>query len=313
MLVPFINLCYNLQCIFIIAFIACGGKIMIEYIKMLIVAVVTGLTAPLPASSAAHFNFFAGVTGLSAEDERLTLYYSVFMLMFSLVILFSFRKTVTRGFRLAFRPDSLKGAGKVKDKNYFVKNILFSLLPTPLLFIPVSKGKLLVDYMDSFLNVNGLILSGLACITTSAVLLVSIWYTSKSKNPIRRAVDKKIVLRMSFYQLPCYIIPGFSHIASGAVNFFISDIGSKSLPGQLYIYLAPSMFFVSLIKIIRLLASGILFDPIILLAGAVVFALASKLIINLVLKLNIRRLFSFFSIYSAVFGIFITLISFFIK
>ena len=182
-----------------------------------------------------------------------------------------------------------------------------------MLFIPVSKGRLLADYMDSFLNVNGLILSGLACVTTATVLFVAMWYTSKSKNPLRRAVDKKIVLRMSFYQLPCYIIPGFSHVASGAVNFFISDIGSKSLVGQLYIYLAPSMFVVSLVRIIRLLVSGILFDPLVLLAGVLLFVIVSRVVINLTLKVNIRRMFSFFSAYSIIFGIFITFISFFVK
>lgn len=286
---------------------------MIEYIKMLIVALFTGITAPLPVSSAAHYNFFSHAVGLTAEPERISLYYNVFMLVFSLVVLFSFRKTVSRGFRLAFRPKSLKGSEKVKDKKYFVKNVLFSLLPTLLLFIPVAKDKLLVDYVDSFLNVNGLILAGLACITTALVLAVAIWYTSKSKNPLRRAVDKKTVLRMSFYQLPCYIIPGFSHIASGAVNLFICDIGSKSLADQLYIYLAPSMFLVSTVNIIRLAVAGVLFDPLVLLSGVVLFAVASRLIISLVLKVNIRRLFAFFSVYSAIFGVFITLISFFIK
>ena len=286
---------------------------MIEYIKMVIVAIITGLTAPMPSSSAAHFNFFANATGLSADANILSLFYNAFMLVFSLVILVSFRKTVSRGFRLAVKPDSLKGADKVKDKKFFIKNVLFSLIPTILLFVPVSKEKLLIDYADSFLGVNGLILAGLACVTTAAVLIVAIWYTSKSINPLRRAVDKKIVLRMSFYQLPCYIIPGFSHIASGAVNLFISDIGSKSLVGQLYIYLAPSMFVVSLVRIIRSLVAGIIFDPIQLLVGVVIFAIVSRIIVNLTLKVNIRRLFTFFSIYSVVFGVFIVLISFFIK
>lgn len=286
---------------------------MIEYIKTAIVALITGFTAPLSVSSAAHFNFFAITTGLSADVEFLSLLYNVFMLVFSLIILFSFRKTVSRGFRLAIKPESLPGSDKVKDKKYFVKNVFVSLLPALLLYIPVSKQKLLIDYADSFLNVNGLLLAGLACITTAAVLLVAMWYTLKSRNTLRRAVDKKTVLRMSFYQLPCYIIPGFSHMASGAVNLFISDIGSKSLVGQLYIYLAPSMFAVSLVKIIRTLISGILFDPVQLLIGIVVFAIAAKLIVNLTLKVNIRRLFTFFSIYSVVFGVFIILISFFIK
>ena len=41
---------------------------MLEYLKMLIVSIVTGLTAPLPTSSAAHFNFFANVVGFSADN-----------------------------------------------------------------------------------------------------------------------------------------------------------------------------------------------------------------------------------------------------
>ena len=286
---------------------------MLEYIKMAIVAIVTGLTAPLPVSSLAHYNFFSNVVGISDTTDRLTLYYSIFMLVFSLVILFSFRNTVSRGFKLAVRPSALEGSDKVKDKKYFVKNVIASLVPTLLLFIPVSKTNLLVDYLDSFLNVNGLILSGLACITTALVLIVAIWYTSKNRNPLRRAVDKRIVFRMSFYQLPCYIIPGFSHIASGAVNLFISDIGSKSLVGQLYIYLAPSMFVVSLVKTIRLLVSGVLFDPLVMLAGIILFVISSYVIVRLSLKINVRRLFSFLSGYSAVFGIFIIFVSFFIK
>ena len=282
---------------------------MIEYIKMIIVAIITGVTLPLPVSSAAHFNFFSNIVGLSGDGQRFSLYYNFFVLVFSLVVLFTFRKTVIRGFSLAF---SGKNESKVRDNKYFVKNILFSILPSLVLFVPVTKDKLLMDYLDNFFNTNGLILSGIACVVTACVLVIALWYTSKNKNPLRRAVDKKTVLRMSFYQLPCYVIPGFSHIASGAVNLFISDIGSRSLVGQLYIYLAPSMFFVSIVKVIRGLFAGVVFDPAVLVAGIIVFAIASRIIISLTTKVNFRRLFAFFCGYSIIFGIFITAISFFI-
>lgn len=282
---------------------------MIEYIKMIIVAIITGVTLPLPVSSAAHFNFFSNIVGLSGDGQRFSLYYNFFVLVFSLVVLFTFRKTVIRGFSLAF---SGKNESKVRDNKYFVKNILFSILPSLVLFVPVTKDKLLMDYLNNFFNTNGLILSGIACVVTACVLVIALWYTSKNKNPLRRAVDKKTVLRMSFYQLPCYVIPGFSHIASGAVNLFISDIGSRSLVGQLYIYLAPSMFFVSIVKVIRGLFAGVVFDPAVLVAGIIAFAIASRIIISLTTKVNFRRLFAFFCGYSIIFGIFITAISFFI-
>lgn len=282
---------------------------MIEYIKMIIVAIISGVTLPLPVSSAAHFSFFSNIVGLSGDNQRFSLYYNFFMLVFSLVVLFTFRRTVMRGFSMAF---SGKNDVRVRDNKYFVKNVLFSILPTLVLFIPVSKGKLLMDYLDNFFNTNGLILAGVACVVTAFVLIIALWYTSKNKNPLRRALDKKTVLRMSFYQLPCYVIPGFSHIASGAVNLFISDIGSKSLVGQLYIYLAPSMFFVSIVKVIRGLFAGVVFDPTVLIVGIIAFAIASRIIISLTTKINFRRLFAFFCGYSIVFGIFITAISFFI-
>lgn len=281
---------------------------MIEYLKMVIVAIVSGLTAPLPTSSAAHYNFFANVVGLTAEGNRMSFYYYGFMLCFSLVILLIFRHTVLRGFKLAFK----KNSDNSRDNRYFIKNVIISLIPTAILFIPVAKGKFIMDYMDAFLNINGLILAGFGCIITACVLIVAMWYTSKSKHKVRRAVDKKTAFRLSFYQLPCYVIPGFSHIASGAVNLFISDLSYKNLVEQLYIYLAPSMFFVSLIKIIRLLLTGIILDPVMLLIGAVSFIAASVLIINIAKKINIRRLFAFFSIYSVAFGIFTIVISFFI-
>ena len=282
---------------------------MIEYLKMALVAIISGITFPLPVSSAAHFNFFSNVAGLSGDNQRFSFYYNFFMLAFSLVVLFTFRKTVLRGFKLAF---SSKDEAKVRDNKYFVKNVLFSILPSIVLFVPVSKGKLLMDYLDNFFNTNGLILSGIACVVTACVLIIALWYTSKNKNPLRRAVDKRTVLRMAFYQLPCYVIPGFSHVATGAVNLFISDIGSKSLVGQLYIYLAPSMFFVSIVKVIRDIFAGVVFDPAVLIVGIIVCAVASRLMIALTSKINIRRTFTFFCGYSIIFGIFITVISFFI-
>ncbi len=282
---------------------------MIEYLKMVIVAIITGVTLPLPVSSAAHFNFFSNIVGLSGDGQRFSFYYSFFMLVFSLVVLFTFRRTVFRGFKLAF---SSSGETKARDNKYFVKNVLFSIIPTTVLFIPVSKGKLFMDYLDGFFNTNGLILAGVACVVTACVLIIALWYTSKNKNPLRRAVDKKTVLRLSFYQLPCYVIPGFSHVASGTVNLFISDIGSRSLVPQLYIYLAPSMFFVSIVKVIREVLTGVVFDPAVLVVGIIAFAVASRIIISLTSKINIRRLFAFFCGYSIIFGIFITVISFFI-
>ncbi len=286
---------------------------MAEYIKTLITAFFSGLTAPLPVSSAAHFNFFSNVVGISDNEGRMSLYYHGFMLMFAVVIFISYRKIFAGSIRSLFV--SKKNAQAYSQTAGYRKvliNLAVSLIPTLIMFIPVSKEKLLIDMMDSFLNINSLILAGFACIITACVLVIALWYTRKSDREGSIA-DVRNTLRFSFYQLPCYIIPGFSHIAAGSTNLLISDVKQKTFASELYVYFAPSLFLVSAVKLIRGIASDVLFDPIALVLGMVGFAVAAKIVMSIISKLNLRRLFAFFSIYSAVFGIFIALISFYLN
>lgn len=286
---------------------------MIEYLKMIIIAVVTGITAPLPVSSSAHFSFLSNILGVSGDENRLSVYYSAFIIVFALVIFINFRKIFLGCLKSVF-------VSKKKEKEYkaakgyrlIFKNILISVVPTLFLFVPVSKEKLLIDYFDEFLSINGLILAGFACVITACVLVVSLWYTRKSKKTRPQTTEMKTAFRLSLYQLPCYIIPGFSHVAAGSVNLLICDVKAKTFLSELYVYLAPSMLIVGLVKLIKGIAAGVLFDPIVLIIGVVFFAFCAKLIINLTTKLNLRRIFAFFAVYSFVFGIFIAVASFFI-
>lgn len=285
---------------------------MAEYIKTLITAIFSGLTAPLPVSSAAHFNFFSNVVGISTDGARMSLYYNAFMMMFALVIFVSFRKIYAGCITAAFvSKKNEEKYNKTKGFRMVLRNTAVSIIPTLLLFVPVSKDRLLIDFFDSFLNISSLILTGLACIITSCVLIIALWYTRK-RNVEGSTADIKSVLRYSFYQLPCYIIPGFSHIAAGSSNLLISDVKLKTFASEVYVYLAPSLFIVSTVKLIRAIAAGVLFDPIALLLGMIAFGIAAKLVMSIVSKLNLRRLFVVFSVYSAIFGVFIALISFYI-
>lgn len=286
---------------------------MIEYLKMIIAAIITGITAPLPVSSSAHFSFLTNVLGLSGDETRFSLYYSAFIAAFAVVIFISFRKIYIGCLKSVLVSKKNKEEyGAVKGYKFIFKNVLVSLVPTCLLFIPVSKEKLLMDYFDAFLSLNGLILAGFACVITACVLVISLWYTRKNLRSRNQTTGLKTALRLSLYQLPCYIIPGFSHVAAGSVNLLICDVKSKTFLRELYVYLAPSMFVVGLVKLIRCVASGILFDPFVLIAGVIFFAVCARLILALTTRLDVRRMFAFFAIYSFVFGIFIAGASFFI-
>lgn len=286
---------------------------MIEYLKIIITAFISGITAPLPVSSSAHFNFLSNVLGTNANNIRMSFFYSFYMLAFSLVIFVTFRKVFYGCVKSAFvSKKNIELYERSKGYRLIGKNILFSLIPTIVLLIPVTKERLLMDYIEEFMNINGLILAGFACVTTACILIVALWYTAKTKGKIKSTTDKKSVLRYSFYQLPCYIIPGFSHIAAGSVNLLINDCKIKTLVSEIYVYLAPSMLALSLIKVIRALISGVLFDPLALILGVVFFAVAARVVIGLTTKVNLRRLLGFFCGYSFVFGIFIAVTSFYI-
>lgn len=286
---------------------------MIEYIKMIIVAILSGATAPLPVSSAAHFNFLSNVIGISGESDRMALYYSGFMIAFAIVLFISFRKIYIGSFKSAFvSKKNEKKYEKSKGYRYIFKNIMVSVIPTFVLFVPVSKEKLLIDFFDSFMNINSVILSGFACIITACILVIALWYTGRKRDNDGETANIKTALRMSFYQLPCYIIPGFSHVAAGSANLLICDVKKKTFLSELYVYLAPSMFIVGLVKLIRCVAGGVLFDPMVLVIGMIFFAASAKLIVSLTMKFNIRRLFGFFAAYSFVFGVFIAVASFYI-
>ncbi|MGN0447869.1 MAG: undecaprenyl-diphosphate phosphatase [Acutalibacteraceae bacterium] len=286
---------------------------MMKYIKMIILAIFSGFSAPLPVSSSAHFNFFANVLNISESEEVLSFYFNVFMVVFSLVLVFSLRKIYLSVVKSLF-VSKKDGEIPKKTASYkrICKNILLSLLPTLLLVLPVFKGKSLYDIADNFYGKNSLILTGAASVITALILVVSLWYTRQNNGQLKRNSDRRTVLRFSIYQLPCYIIPGFSHVASGASNLLISDVSSKVIVRDIYLYFAPSLFLVSFIKMLKCIFSGVVVEPIVLILGIVFFCAASKIVVDTCAKVNIRRLFAIFSVYSFLFGVFIAVAAFFI-
>jgi len=117
---------------------------------------------------------------------------------------------------------------------------------------------------------------------------------------------------MSIYNLVSFAVPGVSKISVSAINLLICDTEPQVITREVFMYLAPQVLVFNLIKVIRTLLSGIVFDPVVLIIGIVAVALSSGLIISLSGKVNMKKLYGFFSVYSIVFGIFVCVISFII-
>lgn len=286
---------------------------MIEYIKMIILALVCGVTMPLPTSSAAHYSILSYVMNFMSDERELGFYYGVFGITFSVVIFVMLRKIYIKSLKALFIRDKEKLARKkLTPYKPITKNILLSILPMALLFIPTAKDTLLIDYFDKFLTSNSLYLVGVACVINALVLVVAIWYTRQKANELKRVSDTKSTLRMAVYQLVSYVVPGFSHISSGSVNMLISDVNPRVIIREVYLYLAPHMFIISVFKVVRAIVNDVIVDIIPLATGIVVFAAAAFLCVHLVGKFSIRKLFPFFAVYSVLLGVLAVCVTFII-
>lgn len=281
---------------------------MIDYINMIILALFAGATAPLPTSSAAHYSVVNSIINFSEDEKTLGFYYSVISIAFAVVVFVLLRKIYINGIKGLFSKDeSLMNYKKV------MINVLVSLIPAAVLFIPIGEGTFVIDYFDKFLSSSNLLLVAVVSILSALVLVISIWYTRQGSVAKMRVCDLKTTIRFSVYQIISYVIPGISHVSSGATNMLICDMDSRVVVREIYLYMAPQMFLINLIKALRYALSDAVVDPVMMVIGAAVGAAIAAFVVIKMSKVNIRRTFTFFSIYSAVFGITAAILSFIIR
>lgn len=272
---------------------------MVEYIKAFILAVVTGLTAPLPTSSSGHFFSANAFLNFSDDSDVLSLYYSAFMIAFSVVIFISLKDVYVKTF-------SVSASGR-KNYRLRLRNTLFSILISCLIFIPVPKtGKLLSDFFSDFLSTANFlnpILIGFAFISCGLLLILSVWYIKKGGTRKRKNVPFRSSVRMYIYSLPSYLIPGASRISLSSVNLLLCDVSPSVIIREVYFYSAPPIFAVNVIRLILAVVSGTQFNAAVLAIGVAVSALCAYLSVSIIRKINPQKLFIFFSIYSLLMGV----------
>ena len=281
---------------------------MIEYIKILIASLISGATLPLPVSSAAHFSFLNGVLDFSEDTSVLGFYYSVMSVAFSAVIFVMLRKIYFSCIKSVFDKDK-----KLTSYRKLMKNLLISLVPMLVLFVPVGDGKLLCDLFDNFLGNSSFLLVAFASIVCAFILVISIWYTKQSYSDTKRGTDTRTAIRTAVYQVISYVIPGVSHISSASTNMLMCDVESKVIVREIYLYIAPQMLFVNLVKIIRFVASDMVINPVMVIISVAAVAGISALVITKMSKINIRRIFPFFAVYCVVTGVIFAVLSFVLK
>lgn len=281
---------------------------MIEYIKIIIISLICGVTLPLPVSSAAHLSFVNGVLNFSDDKSVLGFYYSVMSVVFSAVIFILLRKIYILGISSLFNKDS-----KLTAYRKLMKNLLVSLIPAVILFVPVGEDKLLCDLFDGFLVKSNILLVSVATVISALVLVISVWYTRQSYSVTKKGADLKTVIRSSVYQIISYVIPGVSHVSSAGTNMLICDVESKIIIREIYLYIAPQMLVINVAKIIRYILSDMIVNPVMVVFCVVSVLLMSTLVVTKMSKINIRRILGFFTVYGAVAGVLFAVLSFVLK
>ena len=283
---------------------------MLEYIKTVIIAFISSVFAPVAASSSAHFVLFENILSFSKTKEESAFYYSIISVIFSLVSMFFVRKIYKKGFIVVF--GKKKKTDNMKTYKTMMKGILVSLVPCVLMLIPVSSEKIVLDYFTDYLWKNNILVSAFCCFAMGFVLLIAAWFTKQKSIDKHRNSTLTDVARITVYQTISYIFPGLSPVSLSATGLIVGGVEESVIIRDVLIYTSPSLFLISIMRLVKTSLTLIEFD-IIKIAICVLSAVAGTvLMLNIVSKVNIKKSFLFFSVYSVLFGLFMIIASLFI-
>lgn len=275
---------------------------MIEYIKVVIISLISGLFAPLQFSHSAVYSYISYILDFNQNSSLGVFYYSIVSIGFSLAVFFSLRKIYFKGIRALFSGKN----SKIQNRSGYRKlmlNLLISLFPAAVMSVPYSKDKILLDIFNDQLGSTHLLVTALCCAGSGMFLLIAHWYTKQNYDQTRRSADLKNIVRFSIYQLLAYFLPGVSCVSVGATGLLISDVDNRVIVREMLTYIAPSMLTVNIVRLVRVCISGIIPNPIMIVLCAVMAILGSALMIHLLSKIDFKKTCIFFSIFSIVFGI----------
>ena len=284
---------------------------MISYLKMLVISFISGIFTALPVSYSANYVFLASVMKLSDDSNVPGFYFAVISVVFSVVVFFYLKKIYRKAFKSLF---TKKKNRDEKTGNYrkVSLNLLLSLIPAAVMFIPTGKGKFVLDMFTSLSGNDNLLLTAFCCLGSGIILFVAMWYTRQKYAETKRITKTPSVVRFAIYQIPAYILPGLSNIAVGSTSLLLTDVEQSILVRELLLYLAPSMFVINAARIVRFILGDIVLNPLLIAIAVAGAAAGSVLVIHFISRINIRKVFLFFSIYSIIFGIFIAAAAFII-
>lgn len=274
---------------------------MVQYFKVLVITIITALMSALPFSSAGAFNYLNNALSFTTDAQTASLYMGIIGLAFSVVTMLFVRKIYINGFKNLSRSSAISEKKKKSYKTMFI-GILVSCVPALLMLIPMGNKKLLGDTFASYLVSSDMLITSVGYLFGGILALVAT-FLSRKRESTHKTSTLGDVIRMTVYNIIPSIFPGFSRIFMAGTSLTLSGVEDVVVMRDVLLYLAPSTFLMSLIRIIRAIVSGVVFDPVTIALCAVVAVICNLFVVKLATKINIRKNFVFYGIVSFLFGI----------
>lgn len=279
---------------------------MFEIFKIVLLAVVEGITVLLPVSSLGHFSLLKEVLGYTDENFNASFYYALFSLAAVLALYIYYAKTHKKILINTFKSES-----KIKNEKELAyktagKNILLSMAPLAVLAIPTSKSRFVGSLWSYFLSDGSLLFVGVASVFCSILMFISIWYLGHATEDKTSLLKKKNAIFFGIFQIPAYIFPGLSHVAVGASRTAICDIDRKNVFKEAFLYITPAYLVVNLFRVIYYAITVGSINVIASVIGFVVSFVLSFIVLGVVNKFFTSRAYTAFGVYTLIFGVLVT-------
>ncbi|MDO5123757.1 MAG: undecaprenyl-diphosphate phosphatase [Eubacteriales bacterium] len=294
---------------------------LMEYISFIIQGIVQGLTEFLPVSSSGHLNIVQHFFGITEDNIFLNVMLHVGTLISVCVF---YHKLIARLFVAGIKIIKDIFTGKFSFKNMdddrnLVVMLIVGLLPLFALFIPIGNDMKLKDLADLFSgDPRFFIVTGIALLATSALLLAGIMLDKYRTNLIEKGIAKKKE-RYSFLdaivvgcvQMVAALFPGLSRSGSTLAAGQLRGISKQSALDYTFVLAIPSILAAAVLEFKDVITSDV---PLSVNWGAVILGMVCAAVVGYLSIALFKWLLKtdktyVFVIYTAVAGVLVVTVS----
>lgn len=267
-----------------------------DYINVIIQAILQGLTEFLPVSSSGHLSVFQHITGYSGETALIL---SIVLHLGTLVAVFAaFRKTIfgmIKEFFLMFA-DIFTGKFSWRGMNS-ERRMVFMVIIATLILVPVYLVK---DFFTARQGDGDIVFEGIAFLFTALLLFLS----DKCSDGTKTGADMKVKDAVTVGLFQCVaLFPGVSRSGSTTAAGLFCGLDKDTAVTFAFILGIPAILGGSVLEIGDALKSEMQLDWVMLGVGFVIAAVVGFLAIKFVKWLLDRDRFKIFGIYTLIIGL----------